>query len=339
MNALPSPVFNDRLPLPPREAAVIEVQLRDLGEVKAAAVAYGYPDFASQMGWETLQAQEKTLHAELRAAQLLESKYDGEFVVDGDTVSADHGIEFGFLGQLLEKSQAIFHSLAAAMAVSTSRQAPLPDSIISRNTLRFFACYPSSFAVRFRLDVPAADSALIELPPSSVLERFTAILDGEADAESLLTVANHARLKGHYQALNELLAKNNSNLSVRTRTRPYGSRITAPQARHRVTWLETNEVREQQSTMIGRLMGGSLEYNRFELAVGEDVIVGRLAPGARADVQALHLGEEVEARVMELMSTAATGAQTSISYLLLSVVPLSGEGQLFKPERPATPQA
>ncbi len=335
MNALPS---SDFAAPPPRAIAVVEAQLCDLHEIREAAARYGQPDFASRMGWKTLLAQESTLQAELRASQLLESEFDGEFVVDGDAVSADHGIEFGFLGQLLEKSQAIFHSLAAALAGSTSRKAPLPESIISRHTLRFFTCYPSSFAVRFRVDSPEAGAMLIELPPSGVLERFTAILDGEADAESLLTVTNHARLKSHYQALNELLAKNNSNLSVRTRARPYGSRITAAQARHRVTWLETCEVHKQERTLMGRLVGGSLPYDRFELAVGDEVIAGRLGPGARADLKALRLGDEVEARVVELTSTATTGTQTSSSFLLMSMVPLSGEGNLFKPELPTTPQ-
>jgi hypothetical protein len=310
---------------------VVRAQLADLIQVQEAAALYGTPDFASRLGWETLWSQDQALRAELRAAELLESKFDGEFVVDGDAVTVDHGIEFTFLGKLLEEAQAVFHSLAAALTGSTSRQASLPNHIISRNTLRFFTCYPSSFAVRFRVDAPAAEEMLIELPPSGVLDSFTAILDGEADSETLLTVANHGRLKSHYQALNELLAKANSNLSVRTRARPFGSRMTAPQARHRVTWLETIEVKEQETTLIGRLVGGSVEYDRFELAVGGEVLTGRLASSARAELQVLHFGEEVQARLKEFTSTATTGAQASRKYLLLGVIPAKGEGQLFKP--------
>lgn len=337
MNELPSLLFSDRLPAAPRAVAVIEAQLRDLGEVKDAATRYGQPDFASRLGWEAVQAQEKTLRDELRAAQLLESSFDGEFVVDGDAVSADHGIEFTFLGQLLATAQAVFHSLAAEMLGSKSRHAPLPERIISRHTMRFFACYPSSFAVRFRVDASEQDTLPIELPQSGVLERFAAILGGDADNESLLPVVSHGRLKSHYQALNTLLAKNNSNLCVRTRARPYGSRISAPQARHRIAWLETCEIKERQHTMIGRLVGGSLPYDRFELEVDEGVIAGRLAAGARAEVQALHLGDEVEARLMEQTSTVASGTQSSSSYVLLSVVPRSGEGQLFETETPTRP--
>jgi hypothetical protein len=152
-------------------------------------------------------------------------------------------------------------------------------------------------------------------------------------------VVSHGRLKSHYQALNTLLAKNNSSLCVRTRVRPYGSRISALQARHRITWLETCEIKERQHTMIGRLVGGSLEYNRFELEVDDGMIAGRLAPSARAELQALHLGDEVEARIMEQTSTATSGTHTSSSYLLLGLVPRSGEGLLFKAESPAAPQA
>ena len=336
MNELSPISFPVRIPACPRPAAAIKAQLADLREVNEAAAAYGTPDFASRLGWETLQAQEKILQDELRATELLESNFDGEFVVDGDAVSADHGIEFTFLGQLLEKAQAVFYSLAAAMLGSTSRQAPLPEKIISRHTMRFFACYPSSFAVRFRVTSQEEDQLPIDLPPSGVLDRFTAILDGAADVESLATVTTHGRLKSHYQALNELLAKNNSNLRVRTRTRPYGSRITAPQARHRVTWLETIEVKEQETTFIGRLVGGSLEYDNFELEVDGEVLAGTLAPSARTDLQSLHLGEEVEARLKESTSTTATGAQTSRTYLLLGIVPSSGERQLFK-SQPQTP--
>ena len=99
-------------------------------------------------------------------------------------------------------------------------------------------------------------------------------------------------------------------------------------------FVETIEVKEQETTLTGRLVGGSVEYDRFELVVGNEVLTGRLASSARAELQALHFGEEVQARLKELTSTGATGNQTSRSYLLLSVVPASGEGQLFKPQTP-----
>ena len=145
----------------------------------------------------------------------------------------------------------------------------------------------------------------------------------------MIPVVQHARLKTHYLALNELLAKANSNLCVRTRACPWGRRLAANDARHRMTWLESIELTEEETTVHGMLVGGSVEYDRFELSAGKDLITGRIASSARADLRQLHFGEEVTARVKQLTTRARGGIETSHDYLLPSVVPRSGEGQLF----------
>ena len=56
----------------PRSVPEIESQLADLVRLKAAADAYGIPDFASRAGMESLLRHEAELREELRAAQMLE---------------------------------------------------------------------------------------------------------------------------------------------------------------------------------------------------------------------------------------------------------------------------
>lgn len=58
---------------PHRTPAEIREQLIDLNNLKAHATAYGTPDFASQLGMQSILAQERELKEELRVAILRES--------------------------------------------------------------------------------------------------------------------------------------------------------------------------------------------------------------------------------------------------------------------------
>jgi hypothetical protein len=58
---------------PPRSTSEIREQLAALNKVKTQALAYGTPDFASQVGMQSILRHEQELLEELRAAELLES--------------------------------------------------------------------------------------------------------------------------------------------------------------------------------------------------------------------------------------------------------------------------
>jgi hypothetical protein len=303
-----------------RSVSEIRRQLADLAEVRRVAESYGTPDFASQVGLESLTLHQESLHEELRAAEMLESGTAIELVLDGDPVT-QHSIQASFLGTFLAKVQYLVNAMAQAMTSVPTARAPLPRNIVAENRLMVSAGFvPSSFGIRCSLPSREELEQLYEPVSQDVVDAISEFLSDDLPPENLTGLLSHARVKKHYFELLEILAKNGANLKVRTKNRPYGVKLHTRQARERVEWLELLQTTEERFTFSGILIGGNIETARFELKVGDELIMGKASDAVRAQLKHITFGAQVvaEVRVTTMVHEEAV-IEPKASYFLVSI--------------------
>src|SRR3990172_9137780 len=243
----------------PRPIAVIRKQLSDLKGVKQEASEYGTPDFASKMGMRSILNHESELLDELRAAQLLASSADAEFTLDGEPIRGNE-IPAAFLGDFLRTVQDVIFALAQLTSGQPTPHAKVRHSIIAETGLLVSPGFiQGSFGVRVRFPTREELGLTYEPMAREVLESVCELLSDENPSRESMAVLSHSRVKSHYSKLIELLAKQDVRLCVRTRTRPFGVRVTPQQARDRSEWLRLLQTREEVIEQTGYLVGGSTE--------------------------------------------------------------------------------
>lgn len=306
----------------PRSSREIKKQLADLSKVRAAAEHYGTPDFASRLGMRSILKHQTILSEELQAAEMLESGAAVELILDGDPV-VQHSIHAGFLGNFLATVQHLINAVAQATTSTPTARAPVRSSIVAENRLWVSAGFPSSFGIRCTLPTKEQLGRLYEPSSQATLETVSGLLSDEPPSEDLFGLVSHSRVKKHYFDLLSLLAKSGANVRVRTRLNPYGTKFHTGPARERVEWLELLQANEEITSLIGVLVGGSIETARFELKLNdEETIVGKVSEEGTAQLRRITFGARVRAEVRVTTMIHEEGAiDPKISYFLDSVTP------------------
>ncbi|MCX7011168.1 MAG: hypothetical protein NTW86_01140 [Candidatus Sumerlaeota bacterium] len=300
----------------PRSSRIIREQLADLASVKKETLAYGTPDFASRMGRESILRHEAELQEELRAAELIESGANLEIGVEGEPVEGN-AIHAAFLGRFLSTLQNLGNAVAQVLTSEPTSRSSVPRNIIAENRLAVLPGFlPGSFRFRFRLPTKEDLSQMFEPASTTVLEAVGRMLEpGRTDSETV-RILTHSRVKSHYTRLLDLLAKQGASIDYRTRPNPYGVKISTPQVRERIDWLDLLQAKEESSEFAGVLVGGSIESKHFELRVGEQVIRGEVSEGVIEQMRSLKWGDTVVARLKVTTFEHEEGvAPPSISYL------------------------
>ncbi len=305
----------------PRPSNEIKKQLADLAIVRAAAERFGNPDFASQIGLQSICLHQNLLLDELKASEMLESGTDVELILDGDPV-VQHSVQASFLGNFLAKVQSLVNAMAQAVTSTPTARGPLPGNIVAENRLMISAEFvPSSFGVRCTLPTKEDLGLILEPVSRAVLESISELLSDNLPSEDLAGLVSHARVKQQYFELLDILAKNGANVRVRTRQNPYGSKLHTRLARERVEWLELLQANEERINRSGILVGGNIETARFELKVGDEMIVGKASDVARAQLRGITFGAQVQAEIRAKTMVHEEGAfEPKTSYFLVSVM-------------------
>ncbi|MCC7495094.1 MAG: hypothetical protein IT204_22290 [Fimbriimonadaceae bacterium] len=307
----------------PRPLAVIEEQLQDLAEVLRAARAYGTPDAASRLGMASLLNHERELLDEKHAAELLASTADAEVSLEGDA-TAGHEVPAGLLGDFLVCLQKLTYAVAQVRAGRPTSRAPIRrDTVAEHRLLVQPAFQATSFGVRFRLPTREELGQLVDTDAAETVGMVCATLDPAAPSDDLAELLSNPRVKSHYHKLMDLLARQNIGVVARTRSRPAGVRLKPDQARGRLEWLVLLQVREEVIQQDGRLVGGSLERDRFELRCQDGTLVGAVTAAAKAQLQGLHLGQAVTARIrVRTVEHEEVSTEPTVSYLAEDFRPL-----------------
>ncbi len=309
-------VMRSGLQAPPRSTTEIREQISDLTKVKASATAYGTPDFASQLGMQSILGHEQELLEELRAAELLESNNAAELVFGGDPVR-DHTIHAAFLGTMLAKMQQLVNALAQAITSVPTARAPLPHNIVAENRLIVTGWAPSSFAVRLRLPTSEELGQLIDSETQTVLDDLSKMLGEPAPSSQTVERVSHPRVKKHYYEFLDSVAKQGATVRLRTRGNPYGATMDTQQARDRVAWLDLLTVKEETLSLDGILVGGNIESGRFELKAEEEMYRGRVSEAAKTAMRQFTFGAAVKAKVrVTTMIHEEGAAEPATSYYL-----------------------
>lgn len=309
----------------PRPLAVVEEQLRDLAEVLQAAREYGTPDAASRFGMTSLLNHERELLDEKHAAELLASNADVEVSLEGDATTA-HEVPAGLLGDFLRFLQALVSAVGQVRAGRPTSRAPISRDILAEHRLLVLPSFqPTSFGVRLRLPTREELGQLIETDAAETVSMVCAAMDPSAPSDELADLLGNPRVRTHYQKLMDLLAKQNIGVVARTRARPRGVRLRPEQARTRLEWLALLLVTEETIQREGVLVGGSIERDRFELRCEGDTLQGAVTASAREQMERLHLGQRVTARIrVRTVEHEEVSTDPSVTFVAEAFEPIVG---------------
>lgn len=298
-----------------RCAAEVQQQLNELLEIKQALHEGGDFGFAGQANLESIEAHEAELREELRAAELCECNASADFVLDGEPLRG-HEIPAQLLGVFLEKLQALSYAVGQVRMGSTTTRASVPKEVSTANRLYVQPSFvEGSFGFRVRVsDVKEGDQAL-ESKSEEALQAVCLLLGDDEPSAKSLDLLSHSRVKTHYAAIIDLMAKQNVGLSMRHKNRSETMRLNPSQARNRAEWLAQVQVRHETIERYGELVGGNIEQERFELRTGDELIRGSLSSQAKKDLKTFHWGDSVLATLLVTQSEHEDAISVSESYV------------------------
>ncbi|MBX3175913.1 MAG: hypothetical protein KF886_00990 [Candidatus Hydrogenedentes bacterium] len=298
-----------------RHAVEIRQQLNELLEIKQALCEGGDFGFAGQANLESIVAHEAELREELRAAELYDGNASADFVLAGEPLRG-HEIPAQLLGVFLEKLQALSYAVGQARMGSTTKRARVPKEVSTANRLYVQPSFvEGSFGFRVKVSDVKADDQVLESNPEEALQAVCLLLGDDEPSVESLDLLSHSRVKSHYTAIIDLLAKQNVGLSMRHKDRNETMRLSPHQARHRAEWLAQVQVRQETIDRYGELVGGNIEQERFELRTGDELIRGTLSNQAKKDLKTFHWGESVLATLLVTQSEHEDAISASESYV------------------------
>jgi hypothetical protein len=177
---------------------------------------------------------------------------------------------------------------------------------------------PGSFGFRVRL-LSKEELGLTEEPESREnLRILSSILDEQTSDSDIVDVVSNPRVQSDYAGILSLLAKENADLRIRSRESPFAKRFSASCARKRTRWLEHLPTRQEESFLEGSLVGGSIEFGKFELR-GEELFRGVLTDSAKNDMKKFHWTDRVRVHVRSRIEANEDGSFEKIHYTALRI--------------------
>ncbi len=315
-----------------RNSNIIKEQLNDLRLLIDYSKKIDCDDYASKLTLLSLENEEKELVDELHAAELIESNIDAEVVLEGDPVTPGY-IHARFFGEFLIHLQDLVNAVAQQIKNDSTSRGVIASSIISKNRLLLAPTFPSSYGARFTIEHsvnPLDQKTLIDVEVKQALDQIASIIEESAEENKLLDeLLSHSIIRKHYSELISQLAKGGANVTFRTKAKPKGVKITAQQARDREEWLMLLQKDEDIENLIGTLVGGSIETDRFELRVQEEVIRGAVQQNALKKIREINLSAEVKATVKIIKEFHEVSTmEPKITYILIDIH-LINEPNLF----------
>ena len=280
----------------------ITEQYEKLKNVLAVAREYGTPDRASQFGMQALLNEESNLLGQLKLAQMTEAKTAVEVTLDGDPVR-EHAVSISFLGPLLVYLQSLTNAIAQVQANAQTARGTVANDLISRNRFELATVFPSSFGVGLRLP-EGIQGELFRNDNDSPADVICNLLNGQTPQDNALDYLASPRVRGHYASLIELIGKQGASVTFRTRKQPLGSKLTAQQARDLGTWLDLLKTESEIHSIVGELVGGSIESKKFEIKIDNgDILRGPASEEAIRKMKAMNWGALVKAQIEIAVST------------------------------------
>lgn len=309
-----------------RPSSEIERQIADFKDTLPKGISGPPPgDFAAQLQWDAWQNYLKDLDKELDSSidQELEGS-DVLLVIDGDPVSG-HAVNAGFLGTILTKAQSLINALAQATEQRPTGRGNVPNNIIADYKLMVDGVFQSSFGMKLRLPTERELNHLRVNHSEAVLDRFCKLIDPDLGQTELLQIVSSPRVKTHYLGLIEAVGKGGAKLLARTPRIKRGVRITASQARDRITWMSSFSAETETLVLEGLLTGGSVANNKFEFQSDDDLYRGGISAQVKEQMRTINFGACVRATIEETTMTAEDGQlEGSVTHHLRSIELLQG---------------
>lgn len=303
-----------------RCAIEIRQQLTELLEIKQALCDGGDFGFAGLANLASIETHEAELRDELRAAELYEGNATADFVLDGEPLRG-YEIPAHLLGVFLEKLQALSYAVGQVRMGSTTTRARVPKEVSITNRLYVQPSFvEGSFGFRVRVSDQKDGDQTSEINPEEALEAVCLLLGDDEPSSESLELLSHSRVKTHYAAIMDLMAKQNVSLSMRHRNRSEAMRLNPSQARNRAEWLAQVQTRQETIGRYGVLVGGNIEQERFELRTDDELLRGRLSSQAKEDIKKFHWGDSVLATLHVTQSEHEDSISTSESYVAVRFV-------------------
>lgn len=304
-----------------RPSSEIERQIADFRSTLPDGIT-GPPagDFAAKLQWDSWQNYLKELDSELDTS--IDHELEGSDVllaIDGDPVSG-HAIHAGFLGTILAKAQSLINALAQATEQRPTERGNIPNNIIADYRLMVDGVFQSSFGLKLRLPTERELNRLRINHSEVVLDQFCKLIDPDLGQTELLQIVSAPRVKTHYLGLIDAVGKGGAKLLARTPRIRRGVRLTAAQARDRVTWMSSFSAETETLVLDGFLTGGSVANNKFEFQVGDETYRGGISVQAKEQMRTIHFGDSVRATIEETTMTAEDSQlEGAVTHHLMSI--------------------
>jgi hypothetical protein len=238
----------------------------------------------------------------------------------------DHRLPAQFLGDLLQRWQALFWALGQAAAGKPTIRGVIPAEILRETTLDVVAFAEGSFVTRMVLEEPAQT----KLPGNGLgllaFEQFEKLCEVGARHHELSLVLHQlkGRVLSSYAKLLGLLDEWDASLDV-TLADPRGSelrrvRLHRDHVRAILPALSQVSAPEEQNeqVVIGFLNAANRRTGTFEIDLGEEgTVSGRVAAG---DIlTGVTIGQRYEFRLSEVVTKDPLTGSTDASWVLLQV--------------------
>jgi hypothetical protein len=306
----------------PRDVETIKKQLDDLAKVKATSDCNLRVDFASSLFLDSMDAHEKELKEELKAAEWLQTKLDLELSLIGSSVK-EHTLQANVLGKLLEQVQNIWLAIAEMTTGSKSSLGRFPKDLIKKNILRVKCFVPSSFAIHFLFDKEYAENSLFDTANDKTDEEnlFVSLFSQDVEDNELDSFSLSTRLNSYYTDLLTLLAEQNITISTRTKQHPFAVNMTPQAARERKDYIkyaltDLTEEKEENIFIEGILVMGDIQKNIFTIIDETTIYRGQVSVEGADGLKKFTLGSKVGAN---LLVTRVNEDSARPSYTLLSL--------------------
>jgi len=279
--------------------------------------------FAFKLSCENLLRMQNKLQREMSALTKHRLYEKIEFALSG-TRFQNNTAPIEALGRVLWRTQLLFNSIGQAITSGPTQRGKISSDILKFTELRIASTYPSSFGMT--VIAPASYDLMGESLSASSLNTMFQLLVGADDAATMMRLSGElgSRTMNHFRHVVSELQKGEAHISLQwddfSGTQFIWKANPDKISRIMTSLQNITHQKTDEKIIHGRLVGGSLIRNRFELLLDDgQVIAGKIVSG-KSDILKDHvLGKTCRARISETEIIDLTTGDHRTYYALIDI--------------------
>lgn len=269
--------------------------LKDSGDTRSS----------TQFWLASLGAEKERFARRLRTAELMTSDQDGEIVWDGGTT----------------KNNRLDLNILINSLIRFKRGISFIDSNFSFQVgIPLKGSYRIPFYYTETETAESAQMKLVEVEPVKPVDIFVSILDDDASETNIINHLDSKNAQQNYALLMKEVAENGLTVEIRTKTTPYGGKLTPGFASKRKDWFGHTDVSVSNVVINGILESGTTVAGYIKLKVSDKKRISLRVDNARARLMVgIQLGANVRATVEKVVTEHPDLHTPVITHRLISI--------------------